>query len=108
MIKPASVYALVLVVFCTLLAPTAWEPVAAAVGTVRCTNPYSGTTWDVAIDYDRRLADSFPAQITQSQITWHDTVRGGYYFLDRASGALTIRYASSTGGFSIHHECRPP
>jgi hypothetical protein len=30
----------------------------------------------------------FPAKITGSQIAWHDTLHGGYYFLDRATGAL--------------------
>jgi hypothetical protein len=27
---------------------------------------------------DRSTADSFPAEITGSQIAWHDTLRGGY------------------------------
>ena len=71
----------------------------------QCTNSKSGTTWDVKVDYDRSTADSFPAKITGSQIAWHDTLHGGYYFLDRASGALTFQNASSTGGYATHHTC---
>ncbi len=71
----------------------------------RCTNPKSGTTWDVIVDYDRSTADSFQAEITATQIAWHDTVHGGYYYLDRASGALTFLNASSTGGYVTHHTC---
>jgi hypothetical protein len=77
----------------------------AAAITFRCTNPKSGTTWEVKVDYDRSTADSFPAEITLSQIAWHDTLRGGYYDLDRASGELTFRNASSTGGYATHHTC---
>jgi hypothetical protein len=71
----------------------------------QCTNPKSGTTWDVKVDYDRSTADSFPAEITGSTIAWHDTLHGGYYYLDRASGALTFMNASSNGGYSLHHIC---
>ena len=78
----------------------------AAAITYRCTNPKSGTTWEVNVDYDRGTADSFPAEITGSQIAWHDTLHGGYYFLDRASGALTFLNASSTGGYATHHTCQ--
>jgi hypothetical protein len=72
----------------------------------RCTNPKSGTTWGVKVDYDRSTADSFPAKITNSQIAWHDTLHGGYYYLDRASGALTFKNATTTGGYALHHTCR--
>jgi len=77
----------------------------AAAITYRCTNPKSGMTWEVKVDYDRSIADSFPAKITGSQIAWHDTLHGGYYFLDRASGALTFQNASSTGGYVTHQTC---
>jgi hypothetical protein len=77
----------------------------AATFTFRCINPKSGTTWEVKVDYDRSTADSFPAEISGSQIVWHDTLHGGYYYLDRASGALTFRNASSTGGYATHHTC---
>jgi hypothetical protein len=72
----------------------------------QCTNPKSGTTWNVKVNYDRSTADSFPAKITKNQIAWHDTSHGGYYYLDRASGALTFKNASSTGGYAIHDTCR--
>jgi hypothetical protein len=71
----------------------------------QCTNPKSGTSWDVKVDYDRSTVDSFPAEISNSQITWHDTLHGGYYYLDRASGALTFKNASSNGGYALHHTC---
>jgi hypothetical protein len=72
----------------------------------QCTNPASGATWDVKVDYDRSTADSFPAEITNSQIAWHDALRGGYYYLDRASGALTFKNATTTGGYALHDTCR--
>ena len=72
----------------------------------QCTNPKSGATWDVKVDYGRGTADSFPAKITNSQITWHDASHGGYYSLDRASGALTFKNATATGGYTLRHICR--
>ena len=75
---------------------------------IRCSNPHSGATWEVVIDYDRSLADSFPAEITASHISWHDTLRGGYYSLDRASGKLTMVNGSSTGGYFLHNQCQVP
>jgi len=72
----------------------------------QCTNPNSGTTWDIKVDYGRSMVDSFPAKITSSQIAWHDALRGGYYYLDRASGALTFKNATTTGGYAIHDTCR--
>jgi hypothetical protein len=81
------------------------DSVHAAAITFRCTNPKSGTTWEVKVDYDRSTADAFPAEITGSQIAWHDTLHGGYYSLNRASGALTFQNASSTGGYVTRHTC---
>lgn len=73
---------------------------------LRCTNPFSGATWDVAIDSNRRTADSFPADITDRAIQWRDLARGGRYEFDRSSGELTVVYASSTGGFFLKDKCR--
>ena len=70
-----------------------------------CTNPSSGATWNVRVDFARRMVDAFPAEITNRRITWHDTVRGGIYELDRRSGALTVIFASSTGGYFLHDRC---
>ena len=82
------------------------DPVDAETMTLRCTNPFSGTTWDVAIDHGRRTADSFPADITDKTIKWHDATRGGHYEFDRTSGELTVIYASSTGGVFLRDNCR--
>jgi hypothetical protein len=73
---------------------------------LQCTNPKSGATWNVNVDYDRNTVDSFPANITSSQISWHDASHGGYYYLDRASGALTFKNVTTTGGYSLHDTCR--
>ena len=39
------------------------DPVGVESTTLRCTNPFSGASWDVAIDPARSTADSFPAQL---------------------------------------------
>jgi hypothetical protein len=89
-----------------LQAPVAADPAGTETMTLRCTNPSSGTTWDVAIDHRRQTADSFPADISDTTITWHDASRGGYYEFDRASGELTVIYPSSMGGFFLKDNCR--
>jgi len=72
---------------------------------VTCTNPSSGTNWQISIDYDQRTVDSYPARISDAEIAWHDAKDGGNYTLDRKSGALTVVVASSTGGFFLYHRC---
>jgi len=32
-------------------------------------------------------------------------LHGGYYYLDRASGALTFKNVTTTGGYALHHTC---
>jgi len=94
--------ALSVAVVALLLGPaTGSSPHLAGSATLRCTNPYSGSSWDVSIDAtaDGPKADSFPADITDRTIEWSDRRRGGRYRFDRASGELTVAYASSTGGF---------
>jgi hypothetical protein len=71
-----------------------------------CRNPASGATWDIEVDVKRSLADSYPARITDESITWHDIRHGGFYELDRRTGALTVHYASSTGGYALHDICK--
>jgi hypothetical protein len=71
-----------------------------------CTNPASGTSWQVKIDYDRATADSNPARISDAEISWRDRTDGGNYTLDRKSGELTVIVASSTGGYFLHHRCK--
>ncbi|MDR3533139.1 MAG: hypothetical protein P4L90_21585 [Rhodopila sp.] len=83
------------------------QPARAAPTTITCTNPGSAAAWEVRLDFDRGEVDGFPARITDRWISWHDTLNGGYYDLDRASGALTVRFASSTGGYFLHDTCQP-
>jgi hypothetical protein len=82
------------------------QPLHAATATFRCMNTSSGTTWDVKVDYDRATADSYPAKITASEISWKDTKEGGIYSLDRNTGALTYVNSSSMGGYLLFHTCR--
>lgn len=74
--------------------------------TISCTNPASGTTWQIRIDYARSTVDSNPARISDTKISWHDAKDGGNYSLDRKSGRLTVIVASSTGGYLLHDQCR--
>jgi hypothetical protein len=75
---------------------------------VTCTNPYSGATWRIAIDYDLKTVDANPASIDESQIWWRDGKDGWRYTLDRKSGALTVVLASATGGNFLFDQCRLP
>ena len=85
---------------------TGSDPVGVESTTLRCTNPFSGATWDVAIDPGKRTVDSFPADITGKSIEWRDSVHGGRYEFDRTSGELTVVYASSMGGTFLTDQCR--
>jgi hypothetical protein len=73
---------------------------------ITCTNPASGANFQVRIDYGHATADSYPARISDAEITWHDRSDGGNYTLDRKSGELTVIVASSTGGYFLHHRCK--
>lgn len=73
---------------------------------ITCTNPTSGTSWHIRIDYQRGTVDSNPARITDAKIWWRDAMDGGNYTLDRKSGNLTVIVASSTGGYFLYHHCR--
>jgi len=75
---------------------------------VTCTNPYSGATWRIAIDYDLKTVDSNPASIGETEIWWRDAKDGWRYTLDRKSGALTVVLASATGGNFLFDQCRMP
>jgi hypothetical protein len=72
---------------------------------ITCTNPMSGTSWQIAIDFDRATVDSNQAEITDAKIAWFDPTDGSNYTLDRKSGALTAIVASSTGGYFRHGRC---
>ncbi|MGH6818819.1 MAG: hypothetical protein ACREC1_08620 [Methylovirgula sp.] len=74
--------------------------------TLACTNSSSGATWDVKVDFGRRTADSFPANISDRYITWRDPQQSHIYEYDRASGNLTMRGPSSMGGYFLYYHCR--
>ena len=73
---------------------------------ITCTNPVSGASWQIMIDYGKATVDSNPAEITQAGISWFDPKDRGNYRLDRKSGDLTASVASSTGGYFRHSRCR--
>jgi len=72
---------------------------------ITCTNPASGTSWQIAIDFDKATVDSNRAEITDAKIAWFDPTDGSNYTLDRKSGDLTAIVASSTGGYFRHGRC---
>jgi hypothetical protein len=73
---------------------------------VTCTNPYSGATWQIQIDYDHGTVDSNPARISDTEISWRDASNGWYYALDRKSGNLKVTLASATGGNFLYDQCK--
>ena len=70
-----------------------------------CTNPASGASWQIMIDYRKPTVDSNPAEISRGGISWFDPKDGGNYTLDRESGALTASVGSSTGGYFRRARC---
>ncbi len=91
-----------------LAAALATAPIAAApegATQVTCTNPVSGASWQIVIDYSQGTVDSHPARITPGTISWFDPKDGGNYTLDRTSGALVASVASSTGGYFRRGRC---
>jgi hypothetical protein len=85
--------------------PMGHLPAHAAEITYLCINPASGSIWNLKIDDERQTADSLPAEITTTRTMWHDIVHGGSYELDRKTGVLTFRNASSTGGYMLYYRC---
>jgi len=72
---------------------------------ITCTNPVSGASWQIMIDYRNATVDSYRANISKAEISWFDPKDGGNYTLDRKSGALTASVASSTGGYFRRSQC---
>ena len=70
-----------------------------------CSNPASGMSWRIAIDYRRGTVDAQPAHISDTEISWFDKNDGGVYTLHRKSGELDFVAASSTGGYFVHDRC---
>jgi hypothetical protein len=73
---------------------------------LRCTNAAGGANWPIVIDLDQHLVDSFPARITETWVSWRNP-NGGVYELERSTGNLQLRAASSTGGYFLHYNCKP-
>jgi len=92
-------------VFAAISASAGAAPAAPDAASVTCTNPASGTSWQIRIDYANSTVDSQPAQISKAEISWFDPKDRGNYTLDRVSGELTEIVASSTGGYFLHHRC---
>jgi hypothetical protein len=72
---------------------------------VTCTNPSSGVSWQINIDYDHSTVDTLPASISDALISWR-TADGQNFKLDRKSGDLTVILASSTGGSFLYDRCK--
>ena len=72
---------------------------------ITCTNPVSGASWQIKIDYRTATVDSNPAEFKRAEISWFDPRDGGNYTLDRKSGNLTATVASSTGGYFRRGRC---
>ncbi len=73
---------------------------------LRCTNAASGSSWDIAVDPDHGRVDNIAAEINGASITWRDP-ENRVYELNRGTGALRMRNASSTGGYFLYYTCRP-
>ena len=89
-----------------LAAPALAAELPAGAAQVTCTNPASGATWQISIDYERQTVDANPARISEAKISWRDAKDGWNYTLDRRSGDLTVVVASSTGGYFLYDRCR--
>ena len=103
-IRAASVLMLVL----ATMAFFASHGLAAGAGMLhlRCTNPVGGANWPIVVDLDRGFVDTRPATISDKWITWTDG-KSGVYELERATGKLRLRAASTTGGFFLYYTCQP-
>jgi hypothetical protein len=91
--------------FACLALPTINADAQESPAAITCTNPVSGTSWQIAIDYRNATVDANRAKITQAQISWFDPKDGGNYTLERKSGELTAGVASSTGGYFRRARC---
>lgn len=83
--------------------PAAAQPAAV----LSCTNPASGATWQIHVDFAQSTVDANAARISDDTIAWHDAKDGGNYALDRKTGKLTVTVASSTGGYFLYDRCQP-
>jgi hypothetical protein len=108
-LKPFSYHARTAAIVALAAAIPAVGGAAEAEGvSVTCTNPFSGASWQIAIDYDLKTVDANPALIDEVEISWRDAKDGWRYTLDRKSGKLTVVLASATGGNFLYDNCRLP
>lgn len=89
-----------------MIAPAIADDPQPSARAITCTNPYSGATWEIRIDYGKGTVDSNPARIGDAKIFWHNAADGGNYTLDRKTGDLRIVVASSTGGYFLNDHCK--
>jgi hypothetical protein len=73
---------------------------------ITCTNPASGASWQIKIDYAKSAVDSNAASISEATISWRDAKDLRNYTLDRKTGKLTVILASATGGNFIYAQCK--
>jgi hypothetical protein len=105
-LRSAGLWAAPVLAVALLLMGARGEAAESGVLHLRCTNPVGGANWPIVIDLGQGLVDSLPAKITEGWISWREP-GGGVYELERATGNLRLRAASSTGGFFLHYVCRP-
>ena len=72
---------------------------------ITCTNPVSGASWQITIDYGKATVDFQPARVSQAEISWFDPKDLSNNRLDRKTGNLTTSIASSTGGYFRPGRC---
>jgi hypothetical protein len=82
-------------------------PAKAGETALTCTNPISGASWQIRVDYERGTVDANPARVSEDEISWRDAKDGWRYTLDRKSGKLTVVLASATGGNFLYDQCIP-
>lgn len=100
---PVAVFVGLAVGAAGFVAPAVAQPAAV----LSCTNPASGATWRIHVDFAQSTVDANAARISDDTITWHDAKDGGNYALDRKTGKLTVTVASSTGGYFLYDRCAP-
>jgi hypothetical protein len=73
---------------------------------ITCTNPASGASWQIKIDYAKSAVDANAASISDATISWRDAKDLRNYTLDRKTGKLTVILASATGGNFLYAQCK--
>ena len=103
--RPLRHVSLLATLAAALATPAVSEPAERGEKLITCTNPFSGVSWQIKIDYDRGMVDSNPARIDGTSISWRDSSDGRNYSLNRKSGKLTVVVASATGGNFLYDRC---